>query len=78
MKNFLTMSERFAQMGASVEKVRNLDGIMSQSAALKGLLKKQRGYVWRSTMGLETIRGSRQLSLNYEVARVKQKKHSRR
>lgn len=57
MKNFLTMSERFAQMGASVEKVRNLDGIRSQLAALKGLLKKQRGYVWRSTMGLETNPG---------------------
>lgn len=44
-------------MGAGLDKARDVSKIRAQLAALPGLIKKNRGYLWKSTMGLETNPG---------------------
>ena len=53
VKNILTLGEILAKTGADVDKVRDVARLRAQIETLRGLVKDQKGYVWRSTMGIQ-------------------------
>jgi HEPN domain-containing protein len=53
VKKIPTWRERFERTQAGVEKARDVQALKEQLAALHSLMKSRRGYVWKSTMGLE-------------------------
>lgn len=57
VKKIPTWKQRFEQTQAGIDKSRDVPALKKQLATLQELIKSRKGYLWRSTMGLEANLG---------------------